>query len=71
MLDVDKAVSTALRNGITGAPVSSLITNRSKESILSYLRSEWSQVVESGSRIKVYEGRRLQFELILSRDLTE
>lgn len=71
MLEVDKAVSEALRNGIAGAPVSRLVSDRSKESILSYLRSEWPQVLDSGGRIKVYEGRRLQFELILSKGLTD
>lgn len=70
MLDVDLAVSQALRNGITGAPIAQLRTDRDPHSVVDYLSSEWSHVNQVGAKIKVYESpKRLAFELILAKPI--
>jgi len=44
MIEIDKAVSEAIRNGWTGAPIATVKSDRPLSEIHEYLSREWSLV---------------------------
>jgi hypothetical protein len=67
MNEVDKAVSEAIRNGWNGAPIAGLKSDRPLSEIHDYLSQEWTRVDFVNGKFRVYDGRRLEFELRLEK----
>ena len=67
MIEIDKAVSEAIRNGWTGAPIATVKSDRPLSEIHEYLSREWSLVEFVSGKFKAYDGRRLVFEIKLEK----